>query len=191
MKDFNFFLPYIDNRKKQKNSKKYIIAVLSILGVIVVGTLLYNSIYIIKLTHDIQSLQEVYNFPANQKKYKKAKELIRKNEIAQKYYSNIKLVNNTIDTQCVVNANLIYDISKSIPKEVSFKSIQIVSSGIQIDGISGNRIAIAELQHNLKNLDYIKSVNVRNINSNNDQSSSVYSFSLVCDFKDGALNENK
>lgn len=191
MRDFNFFLPYIDEKKDIKNKKTYVVSIIAILSIIIVGSFLYNTIYSFKLNKDIKALKNEFQASENQQKLKKAEELNKKIDIMNKYYENVQLVYNTVDAKCIVNSSLLYDISKCIPKEVSFKTMAIDNSSIQIQGISKGRVAIAELEHNLKELDSISDVHVSNINSENGSINGDYSFSLKCMLKGVDKNENK
>ncbi|MBU3206711.1 PilN domain-containing protein [Clostridium algidicarnis] len=191
MKDFNFFLPYLDNKKGKDNKRIHAMTALSILGILVVGSLIYNTAYTFKLKYDIKNLQNTYNSSENQEKLKEAEALSRKYEILDKYYENVELIYNSLETKEVVNSKLMFDISKSIPKEVSFKTMSIDSAGIQIQGLSENRVAIGELEHNLKNISSILDVHVNNISSDTSSSSGGNSFSLKCTLKGVDKNEDK
>ncbi|MBU3196311.1 PilN domain-containing protein [Clostridium algidicarnis] len=191
MKDFNFFLPYLDNKKGKDNKRVHAMTALSILGILVVGSLIYNTAYTFKLKYDIKNLQNTYNSSENQEKLKEAEALSRKYEILDKYYENVELLYNSLETKEVVNSKLMFDISKSIPKEVSFKTMSIDSAGIQIQGLSENRVAIGELEHNLKNISSILDVHVNNINSDTSSTTGGNSFSLKCTLKGVDKNEDK
>ncbi|PPK49093.1 PilN domain-containing protein [Clostridium algidicarnis] len=191
MKDFNFFLPYLDNKKGKDNKRVHAMTALSILGILVVGSLIYNTAYTFKLKYDIKSLQNTYNSSENQEKLKEAEALSRKYEILDKYYENVELLYNSLETKEIVNSKLMFDISKSIPKEVSFKTMSIDSAGIQIQGLSENRVAIGELEHNLKNISSILDVHVNNINSDTSSTTGGNSFSLKCTLKGVDKNEDK
>ncbi|MBB6697839.1 PilN domain-containing protein [Clostridium algidicarnis] len=191
MKDFNFFLPYLDNKKGKDNKRVHAMTALSILGILVVGSLIYNTAYTFKLKYDIKNLQNTYNSSENQEKLKEAEALSRKYEILNKYYENVELLYNSLETKEVVNSKLMFDISKSIPKEVSFKTMSIDSAGIQIQGLSENRVAIGELEHNLKNISSILDVHVNNINSDTSSTTGGNSFSLKCTLKGVDKNEDK
>ncbi|MBU3193040.1 PilN domain-containing protein [Clostridium algidicarnis] len=191
MKDFNFFLPYLDNKKEKGNKRIHAMTALSILGILVLGSLIYNTAYTFKLKYDIKNLKNTYNSSENQEKLKEAEALSRKYEILDKYYENVELIYNSLETKEVVNSKLMFDISKSIPKEVSFKTMSIDSAGIQIQGLSENRVAIGELEHNLKNVSSIVDVHVNNISSDTSSSSGGNSFSLKCTLKGVDKNEDK
>lgn len=191
MKDFNFFLPYIDKNKDIKYKKTYVLSILSILAIIIVGSFLCNTIYSLKLKADVRNLKSEYESSENQKKLKKAQKLNKKIKIMNKYYKNVQLVCDTVDTKAIVDSNLLYDISTCIPKEISFKTMSVDSLSIEIQGLSKKRVAIAELTHNLKNLNNIQDVHVSTINSENGSINGNYSFSLKCTLKGVDKNEFK
>lgn len=185
MRDFNFFLPYIDEKKEIKNKKIYVVTITGVLAILILGSLLYNTIYSFKLKSDIKALKNEFETAENQEKLKKAEELNKKMDIMNKYYENVELVYNSVEAKAIVNSSLLYDISKSIPKEVSFKTMTIDTSSIQIQGIAKGRVSIAELEHNLKQLSRVQEVHVSTINSENGAINGDYSFSLKCMLKGG------
>ncbi|MPM87213.1 hypothetical protein SDC9_134307 [bioreactor metagenome] len=83
----------------------------------------------------------------------------------------------------VVSSQVLFDISNSIPKEVSFKNMSLDGSILSIQGISSSRVAVAELEHNLKALSYFEEVHIGNINLVSNEGAEQYSFSIKCTLK--------
>lgn len=191
MRDFNFFLPYLDHKKERKNKKVYMITTLIILGVIIVGTFLYNTIYTFKLKADVKSLKNTFEMSDNQEKLTMAENLNKKYSILNDYFKEVDTVFSDIAERNIVNSNILYNISKSIPKEISFRTMSIDGNMVQIQGVSKSRVPIAELEHNLKAIDSIEEVHVRNISFESNVPEGDYSFSIKCTLKGVYNNEAK
>lgn len=191
MRDFNFFLPYLNDKKERKNKKVYILTTLVILGVIVLGSLAYNSIYILRLKGDINALKSIYETSDNQEKLAKAEEQIKTYNILSDYNKELEIISSGIVNRKIVNSKLLFDVSSSIPKEISFKTMSIESNTVSIQGISTTKVAIAELTHNLKAVNALTNVHVGNINLEGDVADGQYSFSVKCTLKDVNNNEAK
>lgn len=87
------------------------------------------------------------------------------------------LVISSIEGRDVVSNILLDEISKLVPKNVNFKTMNISYDIISIQ-------AIAELQYNLKSIDNITDVHVENI-SGNESVQGEYTFNIKCLLKEG------
>ncbi|SKA80369.1 Tfp pilus assembly protein PilN [Clostridium sp. USBA 49] len=188
MNDFNFFLPYLNKNKSNKDTNLYIIVSAIILMFFVGGTFLWNSISIIKLNKDINEINAQLKNPEKAEKLKKAEDISNKEKILNKYYDGVKLIVKEINKKDLVKSELLIDIASTLPKDVSFKSIVFDEQFIHIQGISQKRVSIAELQYNLKQLKFISDVQISSIT---DGSDGGYSFTLKCVLKDVEQNENE
>ncbi|NEZ46558.1 PilN domain-containing protein [Clostridium niameyense] len=183
--DFNFFKNYIGKEKQEKRNTNVIISSISILILIFIGSYFLNFIHIKNLENEIGNLEKFVNSPASKLKISTMETLEKKEKILDEYYASVKKINTNVEKRDIVNSKLLEQISKVVPGNVSFKLTSISSDGIQIQGVSENRQSIAEIQHNLKALNFIEDVQVSNINENLDENTSKnYSFSLKCTLKD-------
>lgn len=164
------------------------ITTLLILGAIIVGTFLYNTIYTFKLKADVKNLKNTFEMADNQEKLTMAENLNKKYSILNDYLKEVDTVFSDIEERNIVNSTILYNISKSIPKEISFRNMSIDSNVIQIQGVSKSRVPIAELEHNLKAIDSIEEVHVGNINLEGNVQEGDYSFSIKCTLK-GVYND--
>lgn len=192
MRDFNFFAPYIGKNKSDKNKNLYI----RITAVVVVGfigaTLLWNSISLLMLNRDIKNLNSELNKPDKVEKLRQAEILNNKQEILNKYYAGLENIFTDVENRNRISSELMADLSSTMPKGVSFKSMNLDGQTIQIQGEAGSRVAIAELQHNLKQLEFVAEVSVSTINDGSGSGSQgAYSFALKCTLKDVEKNEDK
>lgn len=188
MRDFNFFLPYLNDKNERKNEKVYITATLILVAVIVVGTFVYNSFYILTLKGDIKDLKNTYEAADNQQQLAKAEELIKTYNTLNDYNKELENIFSGVLDRKIVSSQVLFDVSNSIPKEVSFKSMSLDGSVLSIQGISSSRVAVAELEHNLKTLSYFGEVHIGNINLVSKDSEEQYSFSIKCTLK-GVIND--
>ncbi|WP_291572441.1 PilN domain-containing protein [Clostridium sp. UBA4548] len=191
MRDFNFFLPYLHDKKERKNKKAYITATLIVVAIIVLGTFIYNSFYIFTLKGDIKTLKNTYEASDNQQQLAKAEGLIKTNNILNDYNKELENIFSGVLDRKVVTSQLLFDISNSIPKEISFKNLSADGTVINVQGISSSRVAVAELGHNLKNLSYFSEVHIGNINLVSNEGTEQYSFSIKCALKGVNSDEAK
>ncbi|MDZ5010241.1 pilus assembly protein PilN, partial [Clostridium perfringens] len=84
-----------------------------------------------------------------------------------------------LKTREVVTTNLLDKLSSSLPTEVTFNSINITNTEISIQAVSTSRVAIGEIEHNLKKLNNIQDVYIGGI-SGDEQ----YTFDIKCVLKD-------
>lgn len=183
MRDFNFFLPYLNDKNERKNKKTYIAATLILVATIVVETFVYNSFYIFTLRSDIKDLKNTYEAADNQQQLAKAEGLIKTYNTLNDYNKELENIFSGVLDRKVVSSQVLFDVSNSIPKEISFKSMSLDGSVLSIQGISSSRVAVAELGYNLKNLSYFSEVHIGNINLVSKDGEEQYSFSIKCTLK--------
>lgn len=69
--------------------------------------------------------------------------------------------------------------SSTLPTEVTFNSINITNTEISIQAVSTSRVAVGEIEHNLKRLDNIQDVYIGGISGDE-----IYTFDIKCVLKD-------
>jgi type IV pilus assembly protein PilN len=70
-------------------------------------------------------------------------------------------------------------LSSTLPTEVTFNSINITNTEISIQAVSTSRVAVGEIEHNLKRLDNIQDVYIGGISGDE-----IYTFDIKCVLKD-------
>lgn len=180
LKDFNFFSPYIGEKEASKIKYLSIVVPIAIILLIILGSLLYTTIRTITLKNDINSMQKYINSSQSVALSKKYGDYKKKYDTAQNYFNNVSGVSDAINKSGIVSTELMKELSASLPQTVSFQTITVGGDGIQIQGVSSNRVSIGELEHNLKKLDLFDTVTIQNIS----ESSSNLSFNVKCTFKD-------
>ncbi len=190
MRDFNFFSPYIDKSKQKKDKTILFVVGAGIIAFAIIGTFLWNSISTLKLNSDIKALNEELSKPDRVEKLRKAEELIKKQEIMNKYFDGVKIIYNTIERRNVITSKFMQSLTSTMPQGVSFKSMIIDAQTAQVQGTANSRVAIAELEYNLKALPMTSDVHVSIISAAEDKSGNgEYGFSLKCTLKDVEKNE--
>ncbi|SHJ82734.1 PilN domain-containing protein [Tepidibacter formicigenes] len=189
MKDFNFFSPYIDANKTSKRNN--LIGILSfILFIMIISSFsIWTNMKIKNLEKEKASYEEYLNSEEVTKKIKEINEKNRKIEVMKKYYDSVMDINVKMVEADKINTILMGQIASSLPQDVFFKSVTIDGVSVQIKGVSKRRTSIAELEHELKDLDIFDSVHVSNISKKEqyDEELNDFTFTLKCTMKDGEM----
>jgi hypothetical protein len=188
MKDFNFFDFYEEGGKNKKISLRYGVLAGAVASLVVIAAFGLNYIKINKLNKEIATMEQVINSSENKIKLKEIEEEDRKISIMKNYYTKVDPIDVKMAEQDVLSSKLIESVSSCIPKDVYFKSISMDPSAIQILGDGINRIAIADLEHKLKDLDTVENVHILSISKASEEKQ-TYAFSLKCILKDVVNNE--
>lgn len=183
MRDINFFSYYQGKNQEKKDEKIYFYIAYGILTLVILVTVIINSVKIFTLNSQIKSYTEKLNNADIQAQLKEADEVNGKIEVLSKYESRLSDISNSIAKNDIVTDDLLNDISSTIPSDVSFKSFKIEGYDLTISGVSHTREAISEFEHNLKGLSKIKSVHIININ-NGSAVGEDYSFDITCVLKE-------
>lgn len=166
MKDFNFFEQFSQKNKKRNKKAAYIsAAVFFILG-IMVGIYCINFFTINKLEKSIADMQVNINSKELTSAYAEKAKLEEKLKILNEYYKSVSGINDTVKKQDYINTGLIKEISGVVPQSVSFQTMDIADKLISMKGTAENRVAIGEMEYNLKQLDIFKDIHVSIISDN-------------------------
>lgn len=189
MKDFNFFSPYLESKKKFQSNYFFIIILCSILGVYILGTsgwYFYNNI---TLKKEMRSINAQLNDSKLIEQYKKAEADNTKYNLMSKYSEGASVLVKNYEKKDIVSTASINDILSCMPQDVFLASINMSESSIQLQCTSKSIVTAAEFQHNLIKLDKFKEVTISAING--DAAKSNYGFSINCTLKGVDNNENK
>lgn len=187
MKDVNFFKPYLGKNKEKINLKIYVYGTIIIVASVIIGTLITNTVRMFMLDSSINDYKNKLKSPEIQEKLKEAETVNNQTNLLKQYDASLTGIAVSIKQRDNVSDNLLKDISSTLPKNVSFKNIDIVENTISIKGVSSDRTSIAELKHNLSELPDMKDAYVNTIdstNTNTNTSNGVYSFDIKCVLKD-------
>lgn len=181
--DINFFTPYENKRKEKKDLQKYIYGI-TVITIFAIGVSFgVNHFRIYRLEKDIEYYTNKMTDSILSSELKEAENINSQINILTEYDKGIEDISKAVRNRDLVSDNLLNNISSTIPSDVSFKSIVIDSGNILLQGVSANRSAVAELKHNLSNLEELDSVYVNSI-SNSGAVEGEYSFNIKCVLKD-------
>ncbi|EOD01519.1 hypothetical protein L21TH_0402 [Caldisalinibacter kiritimatiensis] len=183
MRDINFFSPYIESKKLTTNKLTFTGAIVGGLLFIMIGLYTWNNIKIKNLNKEIAEMERFIHNESTISELKEINNLKHKLSIMKDYHKRLVEVNKKYDSQELIGTELINAIALSLPKNASIEILNISTENVQIQGFSGNRVSIAEFQHNLKETNLFKTVHVSDINQQSEED--IYNvFIINCYFKD-------
>lgn len=191
MRDYNFFEFFAEEKKTNDLRFVYVGIITSIIvGAMVVMYLtnvfkiraLEDSIYESQLT--ITSTEFAAAYSEKQKDDERLK-------LLNSYYTSVASLNEAVAKEDYIKAELIKTISSVVPQNVAFQNMNISDRTITMSGTSSTRVAIGELQYNLKELGIFKDIHVSTISSSSEDSASYsFNFNISFKLKEGHDNEN-
>jgi len=179
IRDMNFFAAYQGQKKEQKNKNIYVYSLVGFLSVFIVGTLAWNSTNIFLLDNKIKDYNEKLEKEDIKVKIEKWDEISKKDDILNRYNKELSNIVDGLKTREVVTTGLLDKLSSTLPTEVTFNSISITNTDISIQAVSTSRVAIGEIEHNLKKLNNIQDVYIGGISGDEN-----YTFDIKCVLKD-------
>ena len=179
IRDMNFFAAYQGQKKEQKNKNIYVYSLVGFLSVFIVGTLAWNSTNIFLLNNKIKDYNEKLEKEDIKVKIEKWDEISKKDDILNRYDKELSNIVDGLKTREVVTTGLLDKLSSTLPTEVTFNSISITNTDISIQAGSTSRVAIGEIEHNLKKLNNIQDVYIGGISGDEN-----YTFDIKCVLKD-------
>ena len=187
MKDLNFFESYIEKREINIDKQIIYYSIVTLLALFIVFYSIFNQIKIRQVSKDVAKLRSVVEDERINKKVnqisEKKKEVIEYNKSLDK----IKLLDNTLEENDIIDDYLLESITSRMPDDVFFTSISIDIGNIQIIGISKDKWSIAELGKSLGAIEEFKEVFITNISSEEDN----YDFTLNINLKDVNIDEKE
>jgi type IV pilus assembly protein PilN len=189
MRDFNFFSPYLESKKKFKNNYFFIIVLCSALGLYILGTTGWYVFNNIVLKRDIRSINAQLNDTKLIEQYKKAEADNTKYNLMNKYSDGAAELVKNFQKKDIVSTASINEILSCMPQDVFLASINMSEGSIQLQCTSKSIVTAAEFEHNLIKLDKFKEVSISAING--DAAKMNYGFSINCTLKGVDNNENK
>lgn len=184
MKDLNFFNHYTES-KKFKIENIYYLFILFLL----ISIFFYSFINQIKINNLSKKVSNLKTQVENEEIKTKVNKLKKEKDEINKVENNIKqlnLLDEFIKKEDKINEELIKDINLRIPENVFLISIEFNLSSIEIKGISGDKLSIAQLEHNLNEIKSFKNVFISNIYFEENH----YSFSLSVSLKDEDVKDD-
>ncbi|WP_297416814.1 PilN domain-containing protein [Clostridium sp.] len=183
MKDLNFFKPYLGQNKEKINYQIYVYGMMIIVGLAIAVSFGINTTQMMFLNKSINEYNEELSAPDIQSQLKEAEDVNKRIDILKKYDTALNDVAISVKGRNNVSEELLKDISSTLPSEVLFRNLDVVENTIAIKGTSSNRQAVAELEHNLKELPIMSDVYVNSIEAQS-AVEGEFSFDIKCVLKD-------
>ena len=179
MTDMNFFAPYQGQRKEEKNKNIYVYSIVGFLSVAILGTFAWNTTNILVLDNKIKQYNTKLEEKDIKEKLAKWEEISKSEVILTKYDNGLNDIIRALESREVVTTMLLDKLSSSLPSQVTFNSINISNKEINIQAVSTSRVAIGEVEHNLKALNNVQDVYIGGISGDE-----IFTFDIKCLLRD-------
>ena len=189
MKDFNFFSPYLLEKRNKRLKRIYIISVSLFF---VIGLFSFISLNLYQIEKYKSEINKVESYIKSQNAIdllNKYDETTQKVELTNSYYNKVKEVDNTLNAYNTVNTKLLDKLSSTMPQDATMISLIISNREIEIQYSVKDLVTVAELEHNLKALSIFDTINVSTINNETSYTTTI-NFRLK-DVNDGEAEADK
>lgn len=190
MGEINFLSSYLDIKRKKRMKVLHVFFFLMALllpMLTIYGINTYRRDYYSQQLANLERNLNSEELIAKVEHYNTSK---KKLEILEQYYHVIYNVNQQIMQISHMGREVLEKIEGTFPQDVFIKVFISTLEGISMQGTAKDRIAIAEFQHNLKNLELFEVVHV-NILSQESLIEDTIIFDIKCTFKGGDDDEVK
>ncbi len=188
MKDYNFFSPYIVVKKSSKKRTFYSVLMTFLISAALVGLVSWNHYKIVNLENDAQSKLTIIESSDSKEKVKEFQLMTERVKFLTNYNNILENVSRSLDASAIITSDYLMELSDTFPEGTFVNTLALSQDAIRLQGIAKSRIAVAELQHNLKELDNISDVQINSITSENLEGE-TYVFSISCRL--GALKQDE
>lgn len=185
MKDLNFFSIYQGKGKykEKKDFKSYAKTILIIAGIVIFSHIMYCIVNIIVSQRQINIYNEKLNSEEVKTKKAAADTVNDKIKLLDDYEKSLDNVVMAVKANKLVDDQMLINIAKSVPSDISFSEWKGDNYELTMKGSSKTRSAIAELEHNLKELPNFKQVHVDKI-KNGEKVGDDYTFEITTILKE-------
>lgn len=181
-RDINFFSAYQGKKQdiKEKKGDLVLYIVAGVIGALVIGSFAYNNIAKYIYERKITKIEEAMADPEFQQQLSISQQLTIKINNVSEYDNNFTLLANAVDSQDVVSTEIIDKLKSTIPSNITFTKVSINSKSVEISAQANNdRTSIAEIEHNIRQLDCVQKVFVDQITGDG-----VDTFNIKVNLKD-------
>jgi type IV pilus assembly protein PilM len=157
-----------------------------LMGAIALALIFYYIGYFVQVTalnNQIKYYDGIINNEIYQQKYRDVSELENKINILQQYKDNLTVMKNQLTREDLVHSDLLHDISSTIPVDIDVDNLAISGNTIQLQGSSMLRESIAQLEKNLKALEFVDTLHIPSITAQTSEVSN-YSFTISLSLKE-------
>ncbi|MDF2520915.1 MAG: pilus assembly protein PilN [Clostridia bacterium] len=179
MKDFNFFSPYLKEKRNKQLKKNYIAAVSS---AVVIGLISFTALNFYQADQYNRKISEVESYISLQetldlvRKYEDAK---KNTELTKIYLEKVEAVDAAIKNTDVINTELLDKLNSVMPADAFLLSLSAGEKAIEMQYAISSVTSAAEIEHNLRALEIFEKVHINIINSETSKT-----VSISCTLKD-------
>jgi type IV pilus assembly protein PilM len=188
--DINLLSDLIE--QKRKRLKKVAGSTL-VIGLFVLSGLFYflsTSNRIATVEDKIAQANSILENDVYKQKLEELEDLKTSIAVLQEYRDNLGILNRSIISQDFIDVDILNSIADNIPIDVEISNLMISNTNISFDASSSSRPSVAQLEKNLKDIDFISEVYIPGININLDEEVEVFNFSVNCTLDGGYSNAN-
>lgn len=184
MKDFNFFSPYLNEKRNKQLKKLYIIAVCSIFAIGLISFTAINIYQIDKLKSEISKVESYLGSKDTIELLKKYEDTKKQTDQMKVYYEKFAAVDTVFKNAETIGTELLDQLSSVLPKDAFLLSLSINSRDIELRFSVDKIVSAAEIEHNLKALDIFETVHISTVTSREENTINV-----SCILKDVKVDE--
>ena len=188
--DINLLSDLIEH--KRSRLKKVAVSTF-LIGAIAMTGLLYffNTNYKINsLESEIAQAESILENEVYKQKLVELEELKTKLSILEEFRDNLAVLNQEINTQDFIKVYVLNTLADNIPIDIEMSNLNISNTNITFNATSTSRPSVAQLERNLKNIDFISDVHIPGISKSGEGEGETFSFSVNCTADRGYSNEN-
>lgn len=184
MSDFNFFSPYLLEKRNRRQKKLFIIAVSALLLIALLAFTYLNAMQITKYKEEINKVESYMNSAKTTEMLGKYQNTTRKLELTKEYFDKASEAAAFVKNSNKVNTALLDKLSSVMPENTTLINITVNYNIIELQYNANSLTSIAEIQHNLKNLNIFDYVSVNTVTNE-----ASYKAVVSCSLKDVDTSE--
>ncbi len=188
-KDINF-LTDKKNEHKSKFNAGIFVMVVTVIAALTVSYYLYS--YMVRQTaleKELQTINKFMQSEENIQQNSEAESLKSKSVLLEKYKQELEKLQQSISNEDAITSIMFEQVAKALPFGTKINSMAIDNQSIQLQCSSNSKLEVAQLEKNLKNIEFINYVYIPAVVEGADDTKSSYSYSVVCEVKDVNVNE--
>lgn len=146
---------------KENNTPLYIF--MGIVGAVIVGTFLWNTINIKIQESKITSIEEKMADPEFQKQLAIAQDLSKKISSVNEYKTGVAEITTVVNSRKIITPEILEDVKNAIPDGAVVSKWNISNEEMSIGGAATSSDIVADFEHNIRELDRTQNVHVSTI----------------------------
>ncbi len=184
MKDLNFFSIYQSNVKERKDDNYPLYVLGAVVVCIILAHVVYTGVKFLYIRTETNKYIAELEMPETKQKLAEAELINEKLGLLRKYNDSVVKVDAAAKKVDVVTDNFLIDISKSVPKDMTFTKWSSKDYELTIEGTSTSRASVAEFVHNIKQYSYFETVHVDKLEVG-EFVGDDHKFKITCVWKEG------